>query len=84
MSVERTLLGKKFEMRIPVENRIQYFENAITLKQKEFIKNDGHCVLCSSALEITHKNETHEHSIREQAFCVECDVRARVKIYTLN
>ncbi|MFN8846803.1 MAG: hypothetical protein ACK5W9_08130 [Bdellovibrionales bacterium] len=67
-----------------MENHIQYFENAITTKQKEFIKNDGHCVLCSSALEITHKSELNEYSIREQAFCVECDVRARVKIYTLN
>ncbi len=67
-----------------MENRIQYFENAKTRKQKEFLKNEGHCVLCSSTLEITHKNEESSHCIREQAFCVECDVRARVKIYTLN
>lgn len=67
-----------------LEKRIQYFEKAQSRRQKDFIKNDGHCVLCSSPLEIKHDVEFQERKIREHAYCVECDVRARVKTYTLN
>lgn len=67
-----------------MNKRVQYFEKAVNDKQRDFIKLDGHCVLCASPLEMKHDIEFDELQIKEQAFCVECDVRARVKTYTLN
>jgi hypothetical protein len=61
-----------------------YFENVETPQHKEFIHTQGHCVLCRNKLELRHFPQKQDHQIREEAYCPECDVRARAKVYTLN
>jgi len=67
-----------------MSEKINYFEKAENLKQREFIQLDGQCTLCCSPLEIKHDVKAAENIIEEKAICTECDVRARVKTYTLN
>lgn len=67
-----------------MSDKINYFEKIENSKQKEFIQLNGHCTLCCSPLEMKHDIKTEDNQIQEQATCTECDVRARVKIYTLN
>lgn len=64
--------------------KIQYFEKIETHSHREFVKIHGHCVLCSTPLELKHVRNDSEAQIKEEAFCVECDVKTRAKIHTLN
>lgn len=65
-------------------DKINYFEKVESSRQQEFVQLNGQCTLCCSPLEMKHAIKTEENQIEEEAICVECDVRARVKIYTLN
>ncbi len=67
-----------------MNNRVDYFEKIENHKHNEFVKREGHCVLCSSPLEIQHEVKAKTNEIQEHAHCVECDVRVRVKTYPLN
>lgn len=67
-----------------MNNRVTYFEKAENHRHHDFIKREGHCVLCSSPLEIHHETNQDLNEIQEQAHCVECDVRVRVKTYPLS
>lgn len=64
--------------------KIQYFEKIENRSHKDFVHNQGHCVLCSNRLELKHVRIETEAQIKEEAFCIECDVKTRAKIYTLN
>ncbi len=66
------------------DNRIHYFEKTETIPQKEFIKAQNHCILCGTTLELQHIRDNEKHEIQEEARCIECDIKARVKIYTLQ
>lgn len=64
--------------------KIQYFENIKTHSHKDFVKDHGNCALCSNVLELKHEKNEPEAQIKEEAYCVECDIKARAKIYALN
>lgn len=66
------------------ENLINYFENAKTKRQKDFIKTENHCALCETVLELQHTVETKDLEITEQSKCPSCDLRTRNKTFTLN
>lgn len=65
-------------------DKIQYFEKIETNSHREFVNNHGHCTLCGHTLELKHVRNDSESQIKEEAFCIECDVKTRAKIYTLN
>ena len=64
--------------------KIQYFEKIEHPKQQEFVNAQNHCVLCGTTLELKHVTQAEESQIKEEAFCPECDVRTRAKIFVLN
>ncbi len=66
------------------DNSIQYFEKAETVLQKEFIKAQNHCLLCGTTLELQHIRKDEIQEIQEEARCCECDIKTRVKNYTLH
>lgn len=65
-------------------NKLQYFEKIENNSHREFVRNHGHCVLCSTVLELKHVRNDSEAQIKEEAFCSECEVKTRAKIHTLN
>lgn len=67
-----------------VQAKVQYFEKIETPQHRDFVHNQGHCVLCRNVLELKHSSQKQENQIKEEAYCIECDVKTRAKIYTLN
>lgn len=62
---------------------IQYYENAVSIKQKDYVKLQCHCVLCNTQLELKYeKRDCFE--IKELASCPQCQIRTRTKAYPLN
>lgn len=66
------------------EQKINYFEKIEHPKHQEFINAQNHCVLCGTVLELNHISDANEGQIKEEAYCPDCDVRTRAKIYSLN
>jgi hypothetical protein len=64
--------------------KIQYFEKIDHPEQQEFIVTQSHCVLCGSELELKHIADSAAGQIKEEAYCSECEVRTRAKIFSLN
>lgn len=64
--------------------KIQYFEKIDHPKQQEFITAQSHCVLCGSELELKHVADSAVGQIKEEAYCPECELKTRAKIYSLN
>ena len=67
-----------------MDNKVQYFEKIETPLHQDFVHNQGHCVLCRHALELKHTQQAEEHTIKEEAYCPECQTKARAKIFTVN
>jgi hypothetical protein len=67
-----------------ISTKVQYFERIETPQHLDFVQNQGHCVLCRNVLELKHFSQKDVNQIKEEAFCSECDVKTRAKIYTLN
>ena len=67
-----------------IGTKVQYFEKIETPQHKDFVHNHGNCVLCSNVLQLKHFSQKSENQIKEEAYCIECDVKTRAKIYTLN
>lgn len=53
-------------------------------RHKSFVELIHHCSLCGSPLELEHTVEEPGSMIREEAKCVNCDIRTRNKIYNLQ
>ncbi len=66
------------------ERKIQYYENSKQPKQMEYVKSHTHCLLCNTALELQHVVEREANSIHETAFCPECEIKTRTKIFQLQ
>lgn len=62
----------------------QYFEKIEAPKHRDFINQQNNCVLCSTVLELRHTSDPVENSVKEEAFCTDCDLRVRAKNFTLN
>ena len=60
---------------------IRYYEKTDTLKQKDYLKLQCHCVLCNTELELKYENITTEQ-IKEEATCPQCASRTRAKVYS--
>lgn len=67
-----------------ISTKVQYFERIETSQHQDFVQDQGHCVLCRNVLELKHVPQKESNQIKEEAYCNECDVKARAKIYTLN
>lgn len=67
-----------------ISTKVQYFERIETPQHLDFVQTQGHCVLCRNVLELRHFSQKDVNQIKEEAYCIECDVKARAKIYTLN
>ncbi len=64
--------------------KLRYFENINHPVHSEFIKSQNHCVLCDTELEINHVASDDSKTIKEEAFCPQCTLKTRNKIYLLN
>ena len=64
--------------------KISYFENVNHPVHREFIDSQEHCVLCGTALKLNHTADQEEKTIKEEAYCPQCTLRTRAKIYLLN
>ena len=64
--------------------KVQYFERIEKPQHKAFIQDHGNCALCRNVLELKHVATDDSQKIKEEAYCIECDVKARAKVYTLN
>lgn len=64
--------------------QLKYFEKIDHPKQQEFINSQNNCVLCTSVLELSHTKSEEQDTIKEVAFCCQCEVRTRAKIFSLN
>ena len=62
---------------------ISYYENINSAHQKAYLKLQCNCVLCNSALELKF-HILENGSIKEEATCPHCEIRARAKIYLLQ
>ena len=62
---------------------ISYYENADSIKQKDYLNLQCNCVLCGTALELKFEN-LGEGEIKEEANCPQCEIRARAKIHQLH
>lgn len=66
------------------EPRQDYFEKIESPSQENFLRQHTNCILCGEALDLRHIKDQGEHTIVEEAFCWNCEVRAREKVYTVN
>ena len=64
--------------------KVQYFEKAETIQQREFIEAHNNCILCGNPLELQHVRVTNSEGIKEEAHCPKCDVKTRTKTYLLQ
>lgn len=64
--------------------QLKYFEKIDHPKQQEFIHSQNNCVLCGSELELTHSKNEDEPKIKEEAYCGQCEMRTRAKIFSVN
>ena len=66
------------------ENKINYFEKIDEPKHREFINLQNNCILCGTVLELRHVREKEEIQIKEEAYCTQCEMRTRAKIFALH
>ena len=64
--------------------KIHYFENIENHSHREFIQAHNHCILCRSVLELRHIRVVETSEIKEEAYCGQCDVRARARIHSVQ
>ncbi len=64
--------------------KISYFENANSLKHREFIISQNNCILCGTVLELKHISDRQILEVQEEAFCPQCEVKTRNRKHTLN
>ncbi|MFN7455063.1 MAG: hypothetical protein ACK5RO_10445 [Pseudobdellovibrionaceae bacterium] len=65
-------------------SKIQYFERVDSKKHRDFISSHNNCILCGTVLELQHVAERDRAEIKEEAHCPSCELRTRVKTYTVN
>ncbi len=64
--------------------QLRYFEKIDHPKQQEFINSQNNCALCGSELELSHLRSEEQGQIKEEAYCGQCEMRTRAKIFSLN
>lgn len=64
--------------------KIHYFEKVESHTHREFIQAHNHCILCSSVLELRHVRGEEKEEIKEEAYCLQCDLRTRAKVYSVQ
>lgn len=63
---------------------LNYFEKINSSEHRDFVNAHNNCVLCGTVLELRHVSISDESTIKEEAYCPECELRTRAKIHTLN
>jgi len=63
---------------------LRYFEKIDHPKHREFINSQNNCVLCGTELELRHVRSEEQGQIKEEAYCGQCEMRTRAKIFSLN
>lgn len=62
---------------------IHYYEKAENTFQKAFVSVQCNCVLCATNLEIK-VSHNEEGTVKEEAFCPQCNIRMRSKSHTIQ
>lgn len=64
--------------------KLFYFENINHPVHSDFIKSQQQCTLCGTELELKHLKDSTGSTVKEEAFCPQCTLKTRNKIYLLN
>ena len=64
--------------------KVQYFEKVESPTQKDFLCAHNNCALCGENLELRHVRVAESPEIKEEAYCANCDVRTRAKVFSVN
>lgn len=64
--------------------QLRYFEKIDHPKHREFIHSQNNCVLCGTELKLQHHRSEEQGQIKEEAYCGQCEMRTRAKIFSLN
>lgn len=62
----------------------EYYENAETLRHRDYIIAQSNCILCGSVLELKHIKANDSVEICEEAYCPNCEVKTRTRIHSIN
>lgn len=66
------------------QNKVTYYELSEEIHHQDYIQSQHNCALCGSNLELIHDVNKPDSLIREEAFCPECEIRTRAKIYGIH
>lgn len=61
-----------------------YYENAETLRHRDYIIAQSNCILCGSVLELKHIRMTETDEITEEAYCPQCEIKTRTRSHAIN
>lgn len=59
-------------------------KKSLSLQEKLFIESQNHCALCNSALSIKVETYLEDYFLREEAECVQCKIKTRVKNHKIQ
>lgn len=65
-------------------HKFNYFEKIDEPKHRAYVLSHNHCTLCQAVLELQHEKLEDNTEIKETAFCPDCELRARAKIFTVH
>lgn len=52
--------------------------------QKRFVRDHGTCPMCETDLKMTHDIDKNQKKVKEQAYCPNCHMRARLLLCDLH
>lgn len=67
-----------------MNSKMEYFERIENSEQESFLRFHNHCILCGDSLDLRHIKDQGEDTITEEAFCWNCEIRARERTHPVN
>ena len=53
-------------------------------KYENFVESQNQCALCGDDLEIKVESYLHEFTLKEEAYCINCDIKTRIKDHKIQ
>ncbi len=63
-----------------VENNTSH----LSMEQKHFVESQNVCALCNGPLNIKISSYLEDYYIREEAECIQCEIKTRVKNHKMQ
>ncbi len=65
-------------------NDHQTGKRKLSMREQSFIEAQNHCALCNSPLSIKVESYLENHFLREEAECMNCQIKTRVKNHKIQ